>query len=536
MIPPRLRSSEPSGLDRFFWSNNASPDIRYLRHFFPQKICESLPAHRICFVFHLMSHTPRQNLSWFTHFSSYDIFVSPFHPTADFSWLIALIPTYHLVAPVYIMASQDLISQFSPDLNAIPPSQPDRSRTPPRPQHGWHQTVPMFRGPMHFAMTTPRPFWNPAGIPPPPPTSTSFSARPTWTPPTSPFPPTPPTFSQQPLNNANFAPQRHPLTPRSPRPMSSPGGSSAINEGYTCRPIEIPPVDQWKPDVDFHDSNKINGLDFPSRIRQSRFSSYKDIEGMDPLQVPLWKFLYQGLHNTWLRRVAYGRETFVLPFDNIGTTVFVAELVSQLRTRNVDLDKLATFRSRSAGQCVNQKEATQNMAKEVAQLLQSWLPAQPSADVATQQRILELEAELAKMKSDAGTSPSTAPEGSTPATTPIGRALQGQPAASSLFDPSSLLISPGSVNTWLVDNQPSSLTESQYRKWLKDLKLPQHKQDTLEKQLEKVNEWWQNQPDDASKTMQRASVAMGIDPCKHKGATTDDIVLKVMTVALLMHS
>ena len=142
-------------------------------------------------------------------------------------------------------------------------------------------------------------------------------------------------------------------------------------------------------------------------------------------------------------------------------------------------------------------------------------------DVASQQRILELEAELAKMKSDTGTSPSTAPEGSTPATTPIGRALQGQPAASTSFDPSSLLISPGSVNTWLVDNQPSSLTETQYKKWLKDLKLPQHKQDTLEKQLEKVNEWWQNQPDDASKTIQRASVAMGIDPCKHKGATTD---------------
>jgi len=318
--------------------------------------------------------------------------------------------------------------------------------------------------------------------------------------------------------------------------MSSPGGSSAINEGYTCRPIEIPPVDQWKPDVDFHDSNKINGLDFPSRIRQSRFSSYKDIEGMDPLQVPLWKFLYQGLHNTWLRRVAYGRETFVLPSDNIGTTVFVAELVSQLRTRNVDLDKLATFRSRSAGQCVNQKEATQNMAKEVAQLLQSWLPAQPSADVASQQRILELEAELAKMKSDTGTPPPTAPEGSTPATTPIGRALQGQPAASTSFEPSSLLISPGSVNSWLVDNQPSSLTETQYKKWLKDLKLPQPKQDTLEKHLEKVKEWWQNQPDDASKTIQRASVAMGIDPCKHKGATTDEIVLKVMTVALLMHS
>ena len=114
------------------------------------------------------------------------------------------------------MASQDLISQYSSDLNAIPPSQPDRSRTPPRHQHGWHQTVPMFRGPMHYAMATHRPFWNPSGIPPPPPTSTSFPTHPPWTPSTAPFPPTPPTFSQPPPNNANFVPQRHPFTPRSP--------------------------------------------------------------------------------------------------------------------------------------------------------------------------------------------------------------------------------------------------------------------------------------------------------------------------------
>ena len=121
------------------------------------------------------------------------------------------------------------------------------------------------------------------------------------------------------------------------------------------------------------------------------------------------------------------------------------------------------------------------MAKEVAQLLQSWLPSHPTADNASQHRILELEAELAKMR-------------------------------------------------------PSSLTEKQYKNWLKDLKLPQHKLDTLEKQLEKVTAWWQNQQDDAVKTIQRASVAMGIDPCKHKNAATDEIVLKVMTVAMLMQS
>ena len=449
--------------------------------------------------------------------------------------LLRLFSSDYTVDIAYTMASQDLISQFSQDSSGIPAAQVDRSRTPRRPHHAWHQPVPTFRGPMHYAMTTPRPGWHQAGVPPPPPLTSSFLTRPTWTPPTPTFPPTPPTFPSQPPDHANLTPQRHNLSQSSPRPMSPPMGSPSINEGYTCRPIEIPPVEQWKPDVDFHDSNKVNGLDFPSRIRQSRFSSYKDIEGMNPLQVPLWKFLYQGLQNTWLRRIAYGRETFVLPFDNIGTTVFIAELVSQLRTRNVDLDKLATFKSRSIGQFVNQKEATQNMAKEVAQLLQSWLPTQPSADTASQQRILELEAELAKVKSDK-ISQNTVPEAPGQASTPIGRALQGQPSASTSFDPSSLLIPPGSVNPWLVDNQPSSLTETQYKKWLKDLKLPQHRQDTLEKQLEKVMEWWQNQPDDAATTIKRASVAMGIDPCKHKNAATDEVVLKVMTVSMLMHS
>ena len=246
--------------------------------------------------------------------------------------------------------------------------------------------------------------------------------------------------------------------------MASPSGTPPTQQGYTGRPIEIPPVEQWKPDVDFHDTSKVNGLDFPSKIRQSRFSSYKDIEGMDPLQVPLWKFLYRGIHNTWLRRIAYGRETFVIPFDNIGTTVFIVELVAQLRSRKVDLDKLATYKSRSAGQFVNQKEATQNMAKEVAQLLQSWLPSHPPADNASQQRILELEAELAKMKSESTQNPPNAPETSGPASTPIARALQGQASASTSFDPSTLLVSPGSVNQWLVDNQPSSLTETQYKK------------------------------------------------------------------------
>ena len=90
----------------------------------------------------------------------------------------------------------------------------------------------------------------------------------------------------------------------------------------------------------------------------SKFSQYKDIEGMDTFQVPLWKFLYQGLNNNWLGRIAYGRDVFLVPFDNIGTTVFVAELVQQLKSRNVDIDRLAGYRTRQQGTNLQQKEAT----------------------------------------------------------------------------------------------------------------------------------------------------------------------------------
>ena len=65
-----------------------------------------------------------------------------------------LFHTVYSVATLDIMASQDLISQFTQDSPMIPASQPDRSRTPRRPHHEWHQPVPTFRGPMHYAMAT----------------------------------------------------------------------------------------------------------------------------------------------------------------------------------------------------------------------------------------------------------------------------------------------------------------------------------------------------------------------------------------------
>ena len=238
------------------------------------------------------------------------------------------------------MASQDYISQFS---QGIPPTQPDRSpsRTPRRDfsTTPYETSVPAFRGPLHMATTHYR---NP-----------NFGYTHTWTPPRLPltpsstpppsmhwphmqhqgyptqplFPPMPPTPSPPPPPpQGSMTPQRFTTTSPKSHPFTPPPSMSQIRKGYPVRPCEIPAMPHWKPDVDFHDIGKVNGIDFPATVRSSKFSQYKDIEGMDPLQIPLWKFLYQGLNNTWLRRIAHGRDVFVLPLDNIGTTAFIAEL------------------------------------------------------------------------------------------------------------------------------------------------------------------------------------------------------------------
>ena len=110
---------------------------------------------------------------------------------------------------------------------------------------------------------------------------------------------------------------------------------------------------------------------------------------------------------------------------------------------------------------------------ELAQIMQSWLPAPTAPDPSSQQRILDLEAQLATLKgqqsSDAPATGST-PSGST-TTAPIVQALHGQQPSAPTFSPQSLLTMPGSPHPWLEANSISSFAETAYKKWLRDLQL-----------------------------------------------------------------
>ena len=196
------------------------------------------------------------------------------------------------------------------------------------------------------------------------------------------FPPTPPTWIS-PQFPGNPRPQHHhgQSTPPFPRPTqtSTPRGStprtpSTMGKTQSGRVPNIPHGQHWKQDEEHYDIQKVNGLILPRTVRASSWSQLKDIEGCDPLTVPLSKLLYQGSENYWLRKLATGREVYVATMGEVNQVVFVSELLSQLRSRGIDLDKLAQHKALQDGHALEKKDAIQHLAKLLGDKLQRWSP------------------------------------------------------------------------------------------------------------------------------------------------------------------
>ena len=372
------------------------------------------------------------------------------------------------------------------------------------------------------------------------------------------FPPAPPTWTSNQFPGqvpGQFRPPPFGLgtPPSSSQRPTQTTPSSRSNSGTPYTPGRTPmgripnlPLGQhWKPDEEHYDTQKLNGLILPRTIRASSWSQLKDIEGCDPLTVPLSKLLYQGSENFWLRKLAAGREVYVATMGEVSQVVFVSEILSQLRTRGIDLDKLAQHKALQDGHALEKREAIQSLAKQIGDQLQRWSPS-IQADTSSQHKIAELEARLAALQAAANQSqapaagnpqaeaPAQAPEGQPVqhrVQSPLAAAFQGQrPAA---FDPAQLLVSPGSNNTWLENNMIESLSDTKYKSWFKNLKLDNATRQTVERNIVAVDQWWENQPEDAEATIHRVAVCNGIPPAKIKSGQNENL-LKVLTVALTM--
>ena len=256
----------------------------------------------------------------------------------------------------------------------------------------------------------------------------------------------------------------------------------------------------WKQDEENYDNQKVNGLVLPRTIRASSWSQLKDIEGCDPLTVPLSKLLYQGSENFWLRKLATGREVYVATMCEVNQVVFVSEVLSQIRSRGLDLDRLAQHKALQDDHTLEKKEAIQYITKLLVDQMQRWAPTtQP--DTGSQRKIAELQAKIAALEAAANTHQnqnqnSPAQDGQNAANpnpnqnrvqSPLEAAFQGQrPVA---FDPAQLLVTPGSTNQWLENNLPESFSESKYKSWFKNLKFDIATRQTIERNIVAVDNW-----------------------------------------------
>ena len=283
-------------------------------------------------------------------------------------------------------------------------------------------------------------------------------------PPSQPFPPTPltyrpPTFVTSTPHPPNIpasqpsqpCPPNQPCPPTPPQRNSPSHHSSGSPSGSTLGSASIPTCSThariYTFDLNEHWSlsgcQKINGLTLPKTIRSSAFSQKLDIEGCDPLSLPLAALLYQQANNHWIRKLASGREMYVIPTGDIAAVVFITELLKQFQSRGLDVDRIAMTKARQDGKLTDKNQNTKHIAQVVAQFIQSWIPVR-ATDPDSQHEITQLRQQLAELRQRVGdpaasteATPASTPSAPSAALTPIQRALHGSnaPPASSFRTP-----------------------------------------------------------------------------------------------------
>ena len=119
----------------------------------------------------------------------------------------------------------------------------------------------------------------------------------------------------------------------------------------------------------------------------------------------------------------------MIPTGDIAAVVFMTELLTRLRNKGVDLDKVSHCRARQDGKLLDKTNNTKYAARQIADIIHSWVPTR-TTDPDTQHELTQPRSQLAQLRQrigedtgDTSASPTTGPSASSPATTPIQRSL-----------------------------------------------------------------------------------------------------------------
>ena len=99
-----------------------------------------------------------------------------------------------------------------------------------------------------------------------------------------------------------------------------------------------------------------------------------NIEGCDPLTLPMTQLLRGGCDNPWVRTMAAGKELYPIPVGQACHSAFVTGILTELRTKTMNLTQIAQNIATQPGVTMDDSAALRNLARTLTSQLHSWIP------------------------------------------------------------------------------------------------------------------------------------------------------------------
>ena len=244
---------------------------------------------------------------------------------------------------------------------------------------------------------------------------------------------------------------------------------------------------------------------------------------------------------------------------DLAEVVLLAELSSAIRARQLHIDGIAANAATADGGALDRVSCMKSLVKKLTQVMVDLQPT-PAIDNDAQQRIVQLETHIAQLKhqEQQQASPSEKPQltvidmlansAAQPALTPTPADSPDAPpdhsnlpartgsfrarSSTSKWDPKCLLDPPSQRSQWVIHNYAGTTNETQFKQFIKNLKMPANKRKQLQTMIEQVTAWTPNITEEETGQLEANAILWGF-PSETLGKTLPAVLHKLLATAYL---
>jgi len=318
-----------------------------------------------------------------------------------------------------------------------------------------------------------------------------------------------------------------------------------LNEGIS---------DSFVPDEDHLDCTESYGLKLRAKVPITSFTRENGTAGKDVRTIRLIDVMWKGIENYGLRCISNGRYANVQITRSFKETKVIQELLYLIRGKDeknsLDLDILAQTLAKSNGKHFTsqdqKKEAYTDLAAKIFQQLQEWMPATTPTgpDPAVMAKMREMEQQIADLtmaqqlqkqdKATARASSSKAPRSLLECFNKAADQKQEEGTTLPTDDDEINGMAPmerGDRTRVLAKNAPSGPKPMDVANWIKKLTLTVTKKAKLKNTTDQLFNHYKSLPKIQQTGLGNIAVDWGLN-CKMAGKMTDDILIKILAVAI----